>query len=66
VDEARVETDSAKRLDMYTRAEMLLNVEDAGTMSLYYPVVAQLSQPNVQRTYSITTAQAFWDWDIVE
>ena len=66
VDEARVETDSAKRLDMYTRAEMLLNVEDAGTMSLYYPVVAQLTQPNVQRTYSITTAQAFWDWDIVE
>jgi len=66
VDEARVETDSAKRLEMYTRAEMLLNVEDAGTMSLYYPVVLQLTQPSVQRTYSVSTVQAFWDWDVVE
>ena len=66
VDEARVETDLATRLDLYTQAEILLNVDDAGTMSLYYPVVAQLTQPNVERTHSINGAQAFWDWDVVE
>ena len=66
VDEARVETDPDKRLELYTRAEILLNVEDAGTMSLYYPVVAQLTQPNVERTHSINGAQAFWDWDVEE
>ncbi len=66
VDEARVETDAATRLELYTQAEILLNVDDAGTMSLYYPVVAQLTQPNVERTHSINGAQAFWDWDVTE
>jgi oligopeptide transport system substrate-binding protein len=66
VDEARVETNPAKRLELYTKAEQILNVEDAGTMTLYYPVRAQLTQPNVKRTYALSGTEYFWDWDIVE
>jgi oligopeptide transport system substrate-binding protein len=65
VDEARVETDAATRLELYTQAEQLLNVEDAGTMTLYYPVQAQLTKPNIQRTYAFNV-EHFWDWDVVQ
>jgi oligopeptide transport system substrate-binding protein len=65
VDEARVETDAATRLELYTQAEQLLNVEDAGTMTLYYPVQAQLTRPNIQRTYAFNV-EHFWDWDVVQ
>jgi oligopeptide transport system substrate-binding protein len=66
VDEARVEIDPAKRLEMYTRAEQILNVEDAGTMTLYYPIRAQLTKPNIERTFALSGAEYFWDWDIVD
>jgi oligopeptide transport system substrate-binding protein len=65
VDEARVETDPATRLKSYTQAEQLLNVDDAGTMTLYYPVQAQLTKPNIQRTYAYNI-EHFWDWGVVE
>ena len=65
VDEARVETDVATRLELYTQAEQLLNVEDAGTMTLYYPVQAQLTRPNIQRTYAFNV-EHFWDWDVAQ
>jgi len=66
VDEARVETDPATRLKLYTQAEQLLNVEDAGTMTLYYRVIAQLTRPQVQRTYSVNGTEFYWDWDVTQ
>lgn len=64
VDAARVETDPAKRLEMYTQAEQLLAVEEAGNIPLYYSVRAQLTKPNVKRTFSLTAIEHYWDWDI--
>ncbi len=66
VDQARVETDEAKRLELYTQAEQLLNVEDAGMIMLNYGVRAQLTKPRVQRTYSQTAIEHYWDWDVTE
>jgi oligopeptide transport system substrate-binding protein len=64
IDEARVETDTAARLDAYIRAEEIMNVEDAGTMTLYYPVVPTVTKPNITRTYSMIGVDYFWDWDV--
>jgi oligopeptide transport system substrate-binding protein len=64
IDAARVETDLAARLDAYIRAEEILNVEDAGTMTLYYPVVPSITKANITRTYSMIGTDYFWDWDI--
>lgn len=66
VDEARVETDPAVRLQKYTRAETILNVEDAGIMTLYYPVSAQLTQPKLQRDFSFSGVEYFWNWDLTQ
>lgn len=66
VDEARVETDPAKRLQLYTEAEQILNVEDAGTMTLYYPISANLTKPTLKRTFPLHAVDYFWDWEIVE
>jgi oligopeptide transport system substrate-binding protein len=64
VDQARVETDPAARLKLYTEAEQILNVDDAGTMSLFYPVRAELTKASIKRTYSLTALEHFWDWEI--
>ena len=64
MDKARVETDPATRLKLYTQAEQLLCVEDAGTMALFYPVRAQMTKPGIKRTFSLTALEHYWDWDI--
>lgn len=64
VDQARVETNPAVRLDMYTQAETLLNIDDAATMTLYYPVVPAITKSNITRTYSMIGTDYYWDWDI--
>jgi oligopeptide transport system substrate-binding protein len=64
IDEARVETDTAARLDAYVQAEEIMNIEDAGTMTLYYPVVPTVTKPNITRTYSMIGVDYFWDWDV--
>jgi oligopeptide transport system substrate-binding protein len=66
VDDARKETDPAVRLQEYTRAETILNVEDAGIMTLYYPVRAQLTKPILQRDFSFSGVEYFWNWDITQ
>ena len=66
VDQARIETDSVKRLSLYTDAEKILNIEDAGTMTLYYPVVPTVTKANIVRTYSIIGVDYYWDWDITQ
>ena len=66
VDQARVEADPATRLKLYTQAEQLLNIEDAGTMTLYYPVTASLTKPNIKRTYTLIGMDYYWDWDLTQ
>jgi len=64
VDQARVESDPAKRLALYTEAEKLLCVEDAGIIMLNYASRAQVTNPRVKRTYSLTAIEHYWDWDV--
>jgi len=66
VDQARVETDPAVRLKLYTEAEQFLNVDYAGTMSLYYPAVPTLTKPTLKRSFSPFQVDYFWDWDLTE
>jgi ABC-type oligopeptide transport system substrate-binding subunit len=66
VDDARIETDPAVRLQEYTRAETILNIEDAGTMTLYYPVFPTLTQPKLQRDFSSSGVEYFWNWDLTQ
>lgn len=64
VDQARMESDPAKRLQLYTEAEKLLCVEDAGIVMLNYASRAQVTSPKVKRTYSLTAIEHYWDWDV--
>jgi len=66
VDQARVETDTATRLKLYTQAEQLLNIDDAGTMTLYYPVTAWLTKSTIKRTYTVIGNDYYWDWDLTQ
>jgi len=66
VDQARTETDPAARLKLYTQAEQILNIDDAGTMELYYPVTASLTKSNIKRTYTVLGNDYYWDWDITQ
>ncbi len=66
VDQSRVETDPATRLSLYIEAEKLLNIEDAGTMTLYYPVVPTVTKSNVVRTYSVTGVDYYWEWELTQ
>ena len=59
VDEARTEADPARRLELYSQAEQLLSVDDAGTMVLYYPVRAYLTHTNIVRTFSPAQTEYF-------
>jgi hypothetical protein len=53
-------------LKLYTQAEQILNIDDAGTMTLYYPVTASLTKPNIKRTYTLIGMDYYWDWDITQ
>jgi len=66
VDQARTETNLATRLKLYTQAEQILNIDDAGTMELYYPVTASLTKSNIKRTYTVLGNDYYWDWDITQ
>ncbi len=66
IDEARVETDPAKRLALYTQAETLLSVTDSATMVLYYTGRPQVTKPTLQRSYSPAGTEYFWEWDLTE
>jgi oligopeptide transport system substrate-binding protein len=64
VDQARLETDTDVRRDLYVQAENLLVVEDAAIIPIYWYTTNQLTKPYVERTYAITGREAFEKWDI--
>jgi oligopeptide transport system substrate-binding protein len=66
IDDARVESDPAKRLEMYTQAETLLSVEDSATMVLYYTGRPQVTRTGLQRSYSPAGTEYYWEWDLTE
>jgi oligopeptide transport system substrate-binding protein len=66
VDEARLLSDPEQRRALYAQAEQLLVADDAGTIPLYWPIVAMLTKPYVSRTYAVTGVEAYWKWDITQ
>jgi oligopeptide transport system substrate-binding protein len=66
VDEARLLSDPEARRALYAQAEQLLVADDAGTIPLYWPIVAMLTKPYVSRTYAVTGVEAYWKWDTTQ
>lgn len=64
VEQAAVESDPAKRADMYAQAEDILVSKDAGIAPIYWYVTNQLTKPTVERTYSQTGAEVYEKWDL--
>ncbi len=64
VAEAAVESDPAKRLEMYTQAERILVQEEAGTMPIYWYAENILVKPDVDRVRAPTLNREFWKWGV--
>jgi oligopeptide transport system substrate-binding protein len=66
VDQARLETDTDKRRDLYAKAEDLLVVQDAAIAPIYWYTTNQITQNYVERTHSVTGFEAYEKWDITK
>ncbi len=64
VDQARLETDTAKRRDLYAQAEKILVQDQAAIIPIYWYTTLQLTASNVERTHSVTGQENFATWDI--
>jgi oligopeptide transport system substrate-binding protein len=64
VAEAAKESDSAKRVDLYSQAEQIAMVDDAIMIPIYWYTNLDLTKPYVTRTYSSTGHEAFEKWDM--
>src|SRR5690606_18138868 len=64
VEQASRETDTATRIELYAQAEEILIEQDVVIIPIYYYSSAEMTKPYVERTYSNTTQQAFYNWDI--
>ena len=63
VDTAQTLTDTAERLDLYAQAEEFLVYEDAAMAPLYWYTRAEMSSPELDRTYSILGGKEnFYKW----
>lgn len=63
---AAVETDNAKRVEMYAQAETLLVYEDAAIIPIYWYARNVVTKPYVVRTYGTGGQEAFENWDILD
>jgi oligopeptide transport system substrate-binding protein len=64
VDQARLETDTDQRREMYAQAEDILVKQVAAIIPLYWYTTVQMARPYVERTYSVTGQEAYQDWDL--
>ncbi len=64
VKQAALETDNAKRVDLYAQAEEILVKTDAVMAPIYWYTNLDLTKPYVTRTYSASGEEAFEKWDI--
>jgi oligopeptide transport system substrate-binding protein len=65
VDQAALETDEAKRRELYAQAEDILVKQDAAIIPLYWYTTVAVTQPWVQRTYSVGGHQHYEKWDLL-
>lgn len=64
VSEARLETDQARRLELYQQAEEILVDQEAGIIPVYWYVTSQVIKPYVEYAESVTGNEAYNLWDI--
>jgi oligopeptide transport system substrate-binding protein len=63
---AAVESDPAKRVEMYAQAEDILVNKDAVMAPLYWYTQLDMTKPYVTRTYSSDGHERFEKWDITQ
>ncbi|HVU12824.1 MAG TPA: peptide ABC transporter substrate-binding protein [Phototrophicaceae bacterium] len=64
VDQARAETDTAKRQALYAQAEDILVNQQAAIIPIYWYTTLELTKSNIERTYSVTGQEEYATWDI--
>ncbi len=64
-DQAAVEMDPQKRIEMYAEAEQILVWEDAAIIPIYWYTSVEVTRPYIVRTYANSNTQHFEKWDIV-
>lgn len=64
VKQAAVESDPAKRLDLYAQAEQILVYEDAVIAPIYWYTRVSVTKPYVTRTFSVGGHELYYKWDI--
>lgn len=65
VKEAALETDPAKRVDLYAQAEDILVNTDAAIIPIYWYTRNTVTKPYVQRTFGAGGQEALEKWDIL-
>jgi oligopeptide transport system substrate-binding protein len=66
VEEAARESDPAKRLELYKRAEQILCEEETAIAPIYFYSFVRMTKPYLTRTYSSLAAEHFKDWRITK
>ena len=64
VEQARTETDTEVRRDLYAQAEEIFVLQEAGIAPIYWYALNLLVKPNVERAPSVTGNEAYYLWDI--
>jgi oligopeptide transport system substrate-binding protein len=63
--DAALETDPAKRVEMYAQAEEILVYDDAALIPIYWYTRVSMTKPYVTRTFSVSSGQEHIEkWDI--
>lgn len=65
VEQAGVESDVAARSELYAQAEQILVKDAASIAPIYYYVRLSLTNPRIERTYSVIGREYYEKWDIV-
>jgi oligopeptide transport system substrate-binding protein len=61
--EARLEPDTAKRIELYAQAEQILVHDEAAIAPISFYALNLLVKPNVERAQSVTGNESYFDWD---
>jgi len=64
VKQAAIETDPAKRVDLYSQAEQILVWDDAVMIPIYWYTRVTVTKPYVTRTFSVGGHEIYYKWDI--
>lgn len=65
-EEAARESDPAKRLELYKRAEQILCEEEAAMAPIYFYTFVRMTKPYLTRTYAPGGGEHFRDWKITK